>query len=151
MNSTTRQETYEESAAAHGRLLLGAEAVLAQWPHDVRKATEVRPDLIRALSELRSKLQIHFAAEETPEYLSEAVTAAPRLTVRAKALQQQHADFLATLEHVIANVLNSELAGDHLARERESLQKLISDLRRHERAEDDLLLESLDDDIGSGD
>lgn len=151
MSISTHREAYVQSAAEHGRLLAGAEAVLAEWPHDAREASEVRPYLVQALNELRTKLQTHFAAEETPEYLSEAVAAAPRLAIRAKELQQQHSDFLATLERVIANVCNSDVAKCRLADERELLRKLIHDLRRHEQAEDDLLLEAVDDDIGSGD
>lgn len=151
MNSASIRETYEQSSSEHRRLLAGAESLLAGWPHDVRRATDVRPYLIQVLNELRSRLAAHFAAEESPEYLSDAVTAAPRLATRAKELQQQHAEFLAALERITTDIESKALDGVQLADDREVLHQLICDLRRHEQAEDDLLLEAVDDDLGSGD
>lgn len=151
MNNSTSRTSYEQAAADHSRLLAGAEAVLNEWPHDAREATESRPYLVQALNELKSRLLQHFAAEETPEYLSEEVAAAPRLAARASELQQQHAKFTETLERLIVNVQNKAVDGDRLAGQREALTRLIRDLRQHEQAEDDLLLEAIEGDIGSGD
>lgn len=151
MSITILREVHEQSAAEHTRLLAGAEALLAAWPHDAQKAADLRPCLVQVLTELRAKLQAHFAEEEAPEYMSEAVTAAPRLTTRANELLQQHSQLLATLDRVIADVASQGLTGDQLVDEREVLRTLICDLRRHEQDEDDLLLDAFDDDIGSGD
>ena len=151
MNNAILREAHEQSAAEHTRLQAGAEALLAAWPHDARKAAELRPCLVQVLTELRARLKAHFAEEESPEYMSEAVTAAPRLTTRANELLQQHSQLLATLDRVIADVDNQGLTGDQLVNEREVLRTLIHNLRRHEQDEDELLLEAFDDDIGTGD
>jgi Hemerythrin HHE cation binding domain len=151
MGNKIDRKVYEESATQHQRLLEGADAVLAKWPHDIEEANRRRPYLIEALRELKAKILAHFQHEETPEYLSSALHDVPRFATRAQALVRQHPQLVARLDEQLAVIGEPGHGAAQLAGERETLQKLIHDLRQHEQAEDELLLKAVNDEVGTGD
>ena len=104
----------------------------------------------RRLTSLERRLLAHFAAEEAVDNLAAAVQAAPRYHARAAALRAQHPDLAAEMSRIRAQAhgsVNVEGWADVQSR----FTSLAALLRAHEEAEDDIVYESLLDDLGTVD
>jgi Hemerythrin HHE cation binding domain len=110
--------------------------------------------VVEMLGKLRDQLAMHFSLEEAYGYFDDAISAAPHLSRRADHLRSQHSELfsdacrLAELaerlsRHATSDEAVSRLAGDY--------HRFSARFRDHESQECDLILEAVDDDIGTGD
>lgn len=113
-----------------------------------------RNQFVGMLEDLRDHLALHFALEEAYGYFDEPLEVDPRLSSRAKVLRSQHRDlYLAACDLIeLAMQLhdggNVRLLAKQLVDEYSNFE---SQLNRHEQAENELIQQAWDDDIGVGD
>ena len=102
---------------------------------------------------LRDQLATHFSLEEAFGYLEEAVDAAPHLSTRAFSLRDEHSELYQTIAK-IADDCVAALAvenDDRVQRLLKRFKAFCRRFKRHEQLENELIVESLYDDIGVGD
>jgi hypothetical protein len=100
-------------------------------------------EVARNVQRLRDQLDHHFTEEEGGGCLDEAVSRCPRLSAEVKRIKEEHADLLASADHLtqraktlLPNLLNQ------FALELE-FEKLYQRLRVHEAAENQVLAHGL--------
>jgi hypothetical protein len=119
-----------------------------------RAVAPARKKLAAALADLRDRLAMHFALEEAFGYFDDPLDVAPRLAHQADLLRSQHADLFlhisALAERGEALLYEDEPAARirHLA---DDYRRFYQSLLAHEHAENRLIFEAFDDDIGVGD
>jgi hypothetical protein len=104
----------------------------------------------RRLASLERRLLAHFATEEAVDSLAAAVQDAPRYHARAAALRAQHPDLAAEMSRIRARARGSTSV-EGWADVQLRFTSLAALLRAHEEAEDDIVYESLLDDLGTVD
>jgi hypothetical protein len=105
--------------------------------------------LVRLLEDLRAQLEPHFAEEEAPDGLAEAVgAAAPQHLRHLDRLMAEHRVLLVAVDGLITRgqALLSDAVGAYLG----EVRALSRRLREHEEQETALLSEAVHADIGSG-
>ena len=110
------------------------------------------PELIVLMSDLRDQLALHFSLEEAYGYFDDAVVSSPELSVTAEALRSEHPFLFAAIRDLADEV--SEVCSDRPEQVNRFIQQYDSFQRMFEKHEEDeleLILESLDDDLGTGD
>lgn len=143
--------THQQAISENERLLEAANALDARWPRNERTASEVRSQWLQALTEFRSHLKSHFAAEEQAGYFADVLSVAPELTSQVESLLRQHSTLAAALDRLILMFGSNAADGQQLIAEHQLFHELIAELKRHETAENSLVLEVADRDIGVGD
>jgi len=108
-------------------------------------------DLFSLLAVLRRHLREHFEHEEQGGYFHEVIVARPQLAPRANALLEQHGDFMATLDGLLALVGTETLSSVSRSEIESRWQRFSSEFCRHEAGEVDLLQFVFNEDLGSGD
>jgi hypothetical protein len=100
-------------------------------------------EVARNVQRLRDQLDHHFTEEEGGGCLDEAVSRCPRLSAEVKRIKEEHADLLASADHLIqrAKTLLPNLL-NQFALELE-FEKLYQRLRMHEAAENQVLAQGL--------
>lgn len=110
--------------------------------------------IVDTLERLRDQFAIHFSLEEAFGYFEDAVAVAPRLSSRADALRGEHGALYVELCNVVEEAERVLRADNSPAAVRKIALKFVAfhhQFQAHEAAENDLILEALDDDIGVGD
>lgn len=104
------------------------------------------------LGQLRDQLALHFSLEEAFGYFEEAIEVAPQLSITAEQLRSEHTGLFESIRQIADKA--TEIAPDQL----EKVSLLVSrfeqfrhNFEAHEEAEVKLILESFDDDLGTGD
>jgi len=110
--------------------------------------------IVDVLSELRDQLAMHFSLEEAYGYFEDAVNVAPRLSDSAERLRGEHAklftcvcDLVEEAERLLYHESTASVS-QTIARQFSAFRRQFQD---HEYREDEMILQSLDDDIGVGD
>ena len=149
VNAAFLQEIKEDNREL--RRLLGEASGFASQSFDDRRSLK---QWAKVLGGLRDQLALHFSLEEAYGYFDDAVNVAPRLSTRADALRGEHEllfkDICALVEQA-EQLLYRESAAVAAG---QMVQKFLAFRHRfqdHETREDELILQSLDDDIGVGD
>jgi len=130
------------------RLLDDLRQTFRQMPHALAKP------LVAKLTALRDQLAMHFALEEFYGYMEDPIAVAPQLSDLADELRSEHATLFVQACALVEQAEDMDVQGPHLKALRdlgEDFDEFDRDLRRHESAEGDLILKSLDEDIGVGD
>ena len=118
----------------------------------VETAVNHWPELISLLSDLCDQLALHFTLEEAYGYFDEAVNVAPQLSLHAEGLRGQHRRLFEQVRDLADRVTEVSLDSDEqLSKFVDSLCQFKSEFEKHEEAELELILQSLDDDLGVGD
>lgn len=110
--------------------------------------------LIEKLGNFRDQLATHFALEEAFGYFDEPLKAAPQLAERAEELRQQHADLFVRLCRLVDQAEDDYQREPHERAFRliaERFHQFDADLQVHEQAENELIMEAFNADIGVGD
>lgn len=113
-----------------------------------------RHALIEMLSDFRDQLATHFALEEAFGYFDEPLIAAPRLAERAEVLRQDHAGLFVRLCGLVDQAEDTFQREPHERACRliaEQFRQFDADLQAHEQAENELIMEAFNADIGVGD
>lgn len=93
--------------------------------------------------QLREVFAGHFASEERDGYLARAVDTAPRFSASAKRLESQHAQFLHTLDQLIARLAQCESAYHCWEEVRVEFEDFMQRLDKHEAAEMSLVRQAI--------
>jgi hypothetical protein len=110
--------------------------------------------LFDLFEKLRDQLAMHFALEEAYGYFEDSIHEAPRLSRRAEQLRSEHVPLfsdLCQLTDRAEQLLYHEAAAralDSLARD---FGRFSTRFHEHELHECDLILESLNEELGAGD
>ena len=103
------------------------------------------------VEELKHILVEHFLEEEKDGYLAEALAVAPQYAGQAEELQKQHGEMLETLNDFSQRLEMSEPPFDSWQKARDEFEEIIASLRRHERAENEIVQSAFETDTGTGD
>lgn len=123
----------------------------ARNPYLVRSR---RYQFVGMLEDLRDHLALHFALEEAYGYFDEPLKVDPRLSSRAKHLRSQHRDLYLLACDLIDHAMQLHDGNniDELARKLVGqYAEFDSQLQSHEQAENELIQQEWDEDIGGGD
>ena len=110
------------------------------------------PKLIVLMSDLRDQLALHFSLEEAYGYFDEAVVSLPQLSVNAEVLRSEHPFLFAAIRDLADEV--SEVCSDRPEQVNRFIEHFDAFRRmfeKHEENELELILESLDADLATGD
>ncbi len=149
VNAAFLQEIKQDSLDLRGYLrrsgaVFGSPRLMSAQPKHVAKL----------LARVRDQLALHFALEAAFGYFDDPLKVAPRLCQRADALRAQHVELfrsacaLAEEAEQLVYHESPHRAIRHLARHWGVFQRR---LQIHESAENRLILDAFDDDIGDGD
>ena len=129
------------------RQLEEALAVGEQSGWDPRDVAEIA----RLLLVLQEQLLAHFAQEEEGGYLEEALAVAPRFGSQAGILLRQHPVLARAVEELIEDVEDCRKKPECWAGVRWRVVELTKRLKAHEAAENRILEEAFNTDMGFGD
>jgi hypothetical protein len=132
------------------RLLDEAVGLLGQ----ASKVRQPARRIVGLLERLRDQFALHFSLEEAFGYFEDAITVAPRLSVRAAALRSEHKALFLEICDVVDEAERLLRGDSSPSTVRKIALKFVSfhhQFLAHEGAENDLILDSLNDDIGVGD
>jgi hypothetical protein len=141
-------ETLDEHRACL-RLVEGVENCLTQAPDLEGRWVAA---LLERLRPLRRGLREHFESEEKGAIFGSLPIAKPRLARQLDALKKEHPVLSERLERIIAHA--EGLSDPEIYEIRElnaAVQLFVATLRRHEAAENEIVVHSLWDELGTGD
>lgn len=143
----------QEIKADHQQLkeLLDTLRALAAQPQALANH---RRQFIELLGQLRDQLAFHFSLEEAYGYFEDAIETSPRLSMHAIQLRSQHADLFVAIRDLADAAAAAAQGADMatgLAEAAEQFLAFDEALKAHESAELNLILTSLEDDLGVGD
>ena len=124
---------------------------------ELRRARPYRITLRRLhqrLEGLRDQLATHFSLEETFGYFEDAVSVAPRLSIKADQLQAEHEALFLQICSMVERIEqslapeNPQLTIDDVAAE---FSRFHQRFRDHETEENELIMQAFGEDIGVGD
>lgn len=120
---------------------------------DARRIRENGRHVIGLLENLRDQLALHFALEEAYGYFDGAVNVAPRLTIAATALRDEHRELYAKIRD-LTDYVDGRYRSGRLSAAAETVSHdflaYYDHLQRHERHEQDLIQQAYGDDLGVG-
>ncbi|MEX0819828.1 MAG: hemerythrin domain-containing protein [Pirellulaceae bacterium] len=103
-----------------------------------------------ALAQFAEHVQAHFIHEEEEEGFFDTVTdQAPRLKMRSDVLIEEHVAMARELAKLQRHTTDGVVAADWWSRLSDEFESFWQSFCRHERAENELVLEAFDDDIGA--
>ena len=110
--------------------------------------------LIDKLCQLRDQLALHFSLEEAYGYFDDPIDVAPQLGRQAEHLRAQHKELYVDLCDLVERGERLFYDEQHAALALwigPQFVEFDQRLRRHEEAENELITQAYDDDIGVGD
>jgi len=141
------------------KILLDRLAVLV---HPRESAANHWPELIRLFADLRDQLALHFGLEEAYGYFDLAIDADAQLSVTADRLRSEHAVLFEEARHLAEAVADAR-TGDppiegvvpEITTAQEKIlaryDSFLLHFNGHEEAELKLILDALDEDLGTAD
>lgn len=133
-------------------LLVDTATLLRRYPYVT--TVDRQCDIVRQLVRLRDQLALHFALENAFGYLVDVVEHAPRLCSRALGMIAQHDELfleLCELIDIAESVLYEEAERTVTNNVARGYFRFQQRFYAHEAAENELLLDVFDCDIGVGD
>jgi len=103
------------------------------------------------LQTLRDVLSCHFVDEEAGGYLAPVLNAAPQFSSEAAELKAQHAEFLTTLDRLIARLTTEPPEFESWQAAVKEFEDFLELLRRHESRENSMVQKAFGRDIGAAD
>ncbi len=112
------------------------------------------PSLAKLLGDFRDQLAFHFTLEEAYGFFDDAIEEAPQISRKVTLLKYQHVQLFDRACSLAAKA--EEIAGESpclraVARLRRDIRALLARLQEHERAENRLIMDVLNVDLGVGD
>jgi len=138
-SSELRRTSRERIAAEHHSL---------RESLDLLKGTSDIGRVAPMLRELRPRLEAHFASEEEPNGLHQAIgDSAPHLMSSLQRIYDEHREFLDSIDRLAAAA--QECCEGPVARVLTGIRELCEGLEAHEAAESELLTDSVYTDLGN--
>ncbi len=106
------------------------------------------------MAELRDQLAMHFALEEAYGYFDDPIRVAPRLSVAASQLRDEHQvlySLIRDLADEVDELCRAGILAHNGARVVKRFGEYYDRLQQHENRESELILDAYDSDIGVGD
>lgn len=116
--------------------------------------TPIPPQRMAALlGQLRDQLAIHFSLEEALGYLEDVIVESPRLCETAFKLRAEHETLYLAISSLADDAERLLMGGGPMAKPMllKRFRQFCNQLKEHELREDELIIESLYDDLGVGD
>lgn len=132
-------------------LLERSAALLRHWPRQAKAALRERQALSDRLKQIQAAFRTHVRSEESNGEAGEILRAAPQTEHQVAEFKTEHAELTVQLDQIVASVTSGSRDPGSLVRERQEFERWVEHLKRHERAEDQLLVEVLETDLGAGD
>jgi len=146
--SQLAEQTLEEHGSCM-KLVAEVESCLDRRPDDVQGWLA---DLRRTLSSLNVAMQQHMKDEEAGPIFRKLPERYPRLAAPLSRLESEHPELLSNIGEVLKRAHALEQPELHDLRELNArVQLFVARLRRHEAAENEIVLEAYWDDFGGGD
>lgn len=122
--------------------------LVARWP----LTDSERQELASLVSDVRDRAAFHFALEEAYGYFEDPVAVAPRLCERVDRLRAEHGELFADICSIVHVFEDSEpdLPADFVGVQ-EMCREFLSRFDAHEAAENALIAQAFNEDIGVGD
>ena len=149
INAAFLQEIKEDDRRLR-KQLAELQELCSNWP---RRATPVA-QLAEMLVQLRNQLAMHFSLEESYGYFDEPVSAAPHLCHQADRLRRQHEelfDVLRGIAQCASRAADDQSSIEESTRLVSSYLRFHEQLQTHESAENELIQDAFNEDIGVGD
>jgi len=122
--------------------------------HDGAWRGATRRELYDLLDQLRDRLAMHFALEEAFGYFEDAVGVAPRLSEKVESLRLQHGRLfveVCSITDEADDLLHHEAPMGASKRITARFSEFFAALQQHEDAENGLISDAFNDDVGVGD
>ena len=148
VNAAFLQEVKDDNVMLHD--LLGAASKVL----DPAELTSIQPRCMAdLLGKLRDQLAIHFSLEEALGYLEDVIIESPRLCETAFQLRAEHETLYLSISQLTDDAERLLMGGGPMAKPMlmKRFRHFCNQLKEHERREDDLIIESLYDELGVGD
>ncbi len=126
----------------------------ASYLLDPSERCYVRPrDLAELFAQLRDQLATHFSLEEALGYLEDVIVTSPRYCERAFHLRAEHETLYLQIAELADEAYRVVRSGNsvELPMLLHAFREFCAKLKRHELAEDELILDALYDELGVGD
>lgn len=130
--------------AAMRKLLACAHQVLAN-------RTQTSSEVLAMLDSLLGFLRAHFQHEDEGGFFDQITEQSPRLSDRAEKVRDEHATLLSDFQTLRALAAQGETDDAWWSRLDSEFHRISKELMHHEHREEDLLQESFNDDVGTGD
>ena len=149
INAAFLQEIKEDDRRLRGQLV-ELHNLCSDWP---RRPAPVA-QLAEMLVELRNQLAIHFSLEEAYGYFDEPVSADPHLCRQADLLRRQHEELFEALRGIAqcaSRAADDQSSIEESTRIVSAYLRFHEQLGAHESAENELIQDAFNEDIGVGD
>ena len=147
MKSDRAQSDTESIVHEHAQLRLILDSV-----RETLLDRQATPQVVAAMIiELSSRIKQHFDHEEQGGFFEEVIDVAPRLSDRAEALLQQHLEFVDQLDLLQQHAESPAPSDSWWARLIQLFDEFLHRFLAHEQAENALLLQAYNEDIGAED
>jgi hypothetical protein len=113
-----------------------------------------RRQLFTALSALRDQLAMHFALEEAYGYFEDAIDVAPRLSMKADRLRGEHDALYNDICEMVdqaERLLHRELPASRVGQVVRRFGDFLETFQEHESAENHLIQQAFNEDLGGWD
>lgn len=140
-------KAYQAILAGHQEL----KALLERIDQVLATRSGTADEACHLLAQLGDRLVKHFALEEEEGYFEEAVLHAPQLVAKMNRLLAQHPKICNQAQSLVTEATSQSGHQDWWETTRQLFLSFRDELLRHERAEDRLLQEAYNLDIGSHD
>lgn len=143
--------TRPHNGAIDRDLLERSAALLRHWPRQAKAAVRERHELLEGLNKVEEAFQSHIRNEESNGTAAELLGIATRAEHPVSVFKSEHAELALQLDLIIAEVASKTTESKNLVRQRQEFERWMEHVKRHKRAECDLLVEVLETDLGAGD
>lgn len=145
VNAAFLQEVKDDNVMLHD--LLGAASKVL----DPAEQSDLQPRcMVGLFGKLRDQLAMHFSLEEALGYLDVVIVETPRLSEAAFQLRAEHESLYITISDLADDAERLLMGGGPLAKPMllKRFRAFCNALKDHELREDELIIESLYDEIG---
>jgi len=129
-------------------------ACIQQLLHDDHQYKLSHRQLVDLSEQFRDQLALHFALEEAFGYFDDAVSCAPRLSIRAEQLRAEHHSLYLEACYLVEQaerLLHNEVPRDIARQVNTDFSGFLVLLQQHEDEENELIQRAFTIDIGVGD
>jgi hypothetical protein len=138
-------------AEEHAELMRRLAALRTWWAELDQFGMPKFGEMGSQVESLRDILAEHFAAEEQDGYLSSALAVAPNLHRQVNELRLQHGHLLEALNDLIKRLKMSEPPFRSWQAACRELEDILTDLRRHEQAENETVQAAFGNELTAAD
>ncbi len=146
-NETKHRELLEEIRQEHDEL----RQLLGTISHALGDRLETVARVAEMLTSLQGHVEKHFDEEEEIGFFEQVAEKAPRLADKAQQLRDEHAQLRDTLKTLIEHAADHDDTDEWWSKTESLFRDFCRDLMHHESAENSILMDAYQQDIGDKD